>query len=218
MNVADVILGSSAVVFDMDGVLIDSEPFHNKAGELALRRLEIDLPDEGFSRYTGWGIKDIHADMASRYGIKVPFDRLFSESEKAIQEVFADGAPSIDGAIELVWLLHARGKILALASSSSRQFVESTVERLGIRGFLIAVLNGQDVTRTKPDPQIYLLAAERLGKKPAECVAIEDTDVGVASAKAAGMTVVGYMNPHAHATLEKADVVVDSFKELIKQF
>ena len=119
------------------------------------------------------------------------------------------------GGLELLAGLHAAGFRLALGSSAPPENVELVIERLELGRWLDAVVTGRDVTRGKPDPQVFLLAAERLGVPPARCVVIEDAPVGIAAARAAGMAAVALASTgRTRESLAAADLVIDRLDEL----
>jgi HAD superfamily hydrolase (TIGR01509 family) len=207
--------GISAVVFDMDGVIIDSQPMHYEASRLALERAGIKVPQEEFYRFTGMAADTYHAELVKRYGLEMPIGEWFEESEKAIKEVFSGDVKAVEGVKGLLDALKAKGVRIGMASSSSRRFLRDINSRLGISDFFEVVASAQDVEHSKPAPDIYLYAANKMGLAPHDCAAIEDANAGVRAAKSAGMLCIGFRNPNSkEQDLSQADMVSDSMEEI----
>jgi HAD superfamily hydrolase (TIGR01509 family) len=187
-------------VFDMDGVLLDSEPLHHHAVNQLLRadgcrELSFDeyVPYMGTTDDYTWG------DLASRFALPSPAAVYIDRYNGIVLDLYRNNAVIAPGARSLLLELRRMGLGLAVASSSRRAWVEACLESLGIRDLFNVVLSGEMVKRSKPDPEIFLLAARALGLEPGECVAIEDSPNGVASAVAAGMYTVAVASPYPTA-------------------
>ena len=169
----------------MDGVLVDGEPLHFQAVNrlLATEGKSISLDD--YKPYmgtkTGW------ADMIRDYGLTQPREHYSGIYRAMILESYQTQSEPLPGAVELVHALRKAGMRIGVASSSISPWVEACLVRLGLAGAFDSITTGTDVERGKPAPDIYLLAAERLGVSPKDCLAIEDAPAGILSAKAAGM-------------------------------
>jgi HAD superfamily hydrolase (TIGR01509 family) len=201
------------VVFDMDGVLVDSEPLYEAAfrGYMA----SVGRPELGdlFSITLGRRPAEFVPDLAG------PLGREPGEIGAGLDAAAA--AAMVDA--ELVAMPHARAavervaagdRLVGLASSSPRAFIERVLRTLGIAERFTAIVSGDEVTRGKPDPEIYRLAAARLGAAPEQCVAIEDTEAGVSAAAAAGMTTIAVPNRYTGADrLAHADAIVPDLDE-----
>jgi HAD superfamily hydrolase (TIGR01509 family) len=198
----------------MDGVLLDSEPLHHVVVNDLLAEYGHTIGEEIYHSYLGTTLEYTWQDLIHRFDLPQTVDYYRTRYDEAILESYRKHSVPSPGVVELVAGLQQRGLKLAVASSSRTVWVETALEKLGLRPAFEAVVTGDMVTRSKPDPEIYLLAAERLGVDPAHCLAIEDAPKGVASARAAGMTVVGVKTDYtAHVTLEGADVVLESLTE-----
>jgi HAD superfamily hydrolase (TIGR01509 family) len=193
-----------AVVFDCDGVLVDSEP-HSIGAWLRV------LGDRGHGALrsdveacTGLGYGPTYAHIASTdpaTSLPAP-DELWPELLEALAASFAAGIEPFSDAADTVAGLAAKGVPMGVASSSPRERLDLTLGCSGLAGYFSATAAGDEVIRGKPAPDVYLLAAERLGVSAAECVAVEDTGPGAESAGAAGMTVVGVVrNPGERARM-----------------
>jgi HAD superfamily hydrolase (TIGR01509 family) len=200
-----------AVVFDMDGVLLDSEPLHQRVVNELLAPHGAYVDDALYRHYLGTTLDDTWADLIQRFGLPGTVADYRGRYDAAILEAYRRHAVPAPGAVELVQGLRARGVKLAVASSSRTAWVETALVRLGLASAFDAIVTGDMVTRGKPDPEIYLLAAQRLGLAPQRCLAIEDAPAGVAAARAAGMTVVAVRTPYtADLAFDGAAQVLDA--------
>ncbi len=179
------------VIFDMDGVLVDSYQAHFESWRQLARELGLTITEEQFASTFGRTSREI---IAALWGdCRFTDDevrQLDARKEEIYRRIVAENFPVMDGALDLLRSLHAAGFRVAIGSSGPPENVELAIDKLGVRPLLDAVVTGADVTRGKPDPQVFLLCAERLGLPPHQCAVIEDSPYGVAAANAAGMTSV----------------------------
>ena len=182
--------GFSAVIFDMDGVLLDSEPLHYEAVRQILAEQGVEFPIEDYFRYLGTTLTSTWDDLCARYPITMPFEQFEARYNSDVLVQYQAGAPLISGARELVAQLRDEDIPIAVASSSHREWVEAALTGAGLRQYFQQTTAGDEVSMGKPSPEIYLKAAHKLGVDPTDCIAIEDAPAGVESAKAAGMSVV----------------------------
>jgi beta-phosphoglucomutase len=204
------------VVFDMDGVLVDSyrahwESWHFMAGELGKG-----LTEEQFVSTFGRTSREIIVEHWGANALSTPeiaeFDR---RKETLYREIVSRNFPVMDGARELIRELHKAGFRLAVGSSGPPENVDLAVERLEAGPYFNALITGKDVTRGKPDPQVFLVAAERLGVAPGNCAVIEDAPVGIAAANAAGMASIALLSTgHTAESVVAARLIVRSLREL----
>ncbi len=180
----------AAVIFDMDGVLLDSEPLHYEAVRQILAEQGVDFPLEDYFRYLGTTLTSTWDDLCERYPITMSFAQFEARYNADVLQQYQAGAPLIAGARELVSQLREAGVPIAVASSSHRMWVEAALIGAGLRDDFDQTTAGDEVAMGKPSPEIYLKAAAKLGLDPAECIAVEDAPAGVESASAAGMKVV----------------------------
>lgn len=212
---------SKAFIFDMDGVIIDSEPIHARAKMATLREYGIDLSAEeiGLDKYVGRSAKSFWEDM------KIRFPETFTEAwqvmagkkyEKYMDILNNDASiQAIQGIPELLQRLKSKGYKIGLGSSSVRPMVKNVLTRFGIIEYFDALATGDEVEHAKPDPAIYLLAAQRLGVKPENCTVVEDAASGVRAAKAAGMQCIAVNNPHSgQQDLSMADEIIEKYEEI----
>ncbi len=181
-----------AVAFDLDGVLIDTERINVRAAFEGFESHGYALDPSDAAWIVGRHPIDYVPDLARRHA--VPEALLPSISRRQSESYFRlwkDEARLLDGALEALDACRGRGYPLALATSSGRASVEEALDRFGLRPYFTATLTKDDVSARKPDPEIYLLAAERLGVAPAHLLVVEDSPHGIRSAKAAGAMCVG---------------------------
>ena len=180
----------TAVVFDMDGVLLDSEPVHYAALRDLLAGEGIPWTPEDHERSLGKTIEDTWAELRARHGGGGVPDDLAERYGAGMLARYRSGIAPVPGALELLRRLASLRVPIAVASSSPRSWVDAGLHGAGIARFARHSVSGDEVAAGKPDPAIYLEAARGLGMEPAECIAVEDAPAGVASARAAGMEVV----------------------------
>ena len=205
----------TAVVFDLDGVLIDSEQVWDAVREeLALERGGRWHP--GAQRdMMGMSSPEWSRYMHEQLGLPEPAEEINRVVVERMLVRYAGGPPWLPGALAAVRRI-AAGLVLGLASSSNRELIDVVLEAGGIGSLFRATVSSEEVARGKPAPDVYLEAARRLGVAPAGCVAVEDSHNGILAAKAAGMGCIAIPNPHfpPGAALAEADLVVASVAEL----
>ena len=206
----------AAVIFDLDGVLLDSEA----AWDTARRGLVADHGGTWTERATE-DMLGMSAPEWSRYvrdelGVDRPPEAIDAEVVERLLAVYAERLPLIDGAVDAVERLGARWP-LGLASSSNREVIDLVLDRAGIAGRFLAWVSSEEVGRGKPSPDVFLEAARRIEADPRACAAVEDSRNGIASAHAAGMRVLAIPNhefPPGEEALARADRVLESLSEL----
>jgi beta-phosphoglucomutase len=207
-------MSSRAVIFDVDGVLVDSYRAHLESWVRVAREHGLEITEEQFAKTFGRTSREIITEF---WGDDLSAERMRAvddRKEAFYRELIRADFPAMDGASDLVRALHEAGFLLAVGSSGPPENIVQSLEGLGCRDAFEAVVTGRDVTRGKPDPQVFLIAAERLGVEPAACVVIEDAPAGVAAARAAGMCCVALLGTATAERLAAADLVVASLREL----
>jgi len=203
------------VIFDMDGVIIDSEPINQRAVDVVLEQYGKRLTDEQNQHLIGLGDKPFFEEIIRMFGLQTTWQALAMSWHDAIIHLMQkEGIAPIDGVRDVIHSLHQKKYRLAVASSGSRRRVGFILKALDLQGYFSSVITADDVMHAKPDPEIYLTAAARLNLAPQDCVAIEDSDRGVEAAKRAGVKVIGFLNPNSYnQQLNGADAIIHSFNE-----
>jgi beta-phosphoglucomutase len=197
---------SLGVIFDIDGVLVDSSQAHFRSWQALADVTDCQKMTESQFRVTfGRTTREILAELWPEAGLsETRIAELDDQKETLFREILARDFPEMPGAGPLIDSLHDAGFLLAAGSSGPPKNVNLVLEQLGRRSHFQAVVTGTDVDRGKPDPQVFLVCAERLGLPPRHCAVIEDAAAGIAAANAAGMLSVGFMS-HGHRREEYAD-------------
>ena len=206
-----------AVVFDLDGVICNTEPLHVRSWQILFARRGIHVPDAKI--WTGVGVTD-HEFLARLFRELYIKDEPYAweiEKRNIYLSLLMQDVPEFPGAVRLVKQLSWNWP-LAVASSTWREAVEVSLRRLSIRDRFQAVIAKEDVRVHKPCPDAYLQAADRLGVVAEDCAAIEDSIVGVAAAKRAGMLCIAVTNSFRAEQLTKADLIVSSLQETSRIF
>jgi HAD superfamily hydrolase (TIGR01509 family) len=177
----------AAVVFDMDGTLLDTEAVHRTTMQAAAAALGHELPDGLFAQLVG-----VHRDvntltLLDHYGDHFPIEEFYRDGDARFDALWREGVPLRPGARALLEALAARGLPMAIATSTASPFAEERLVHAGLIDFFATVVTRSDVSRPKPDAEPYALAAARLGVAAADCVAVEDSPNGLRAAVAAGM-------------------------------
>lgn len=203
-----------AVIFDMDGVIVDSEPRHERAYLEVVEAIGYGQTHGlKFADYIGRSDKELWVDFVQRNHPTQSLEELLAMKRAKVIEIIHREQPLFPGVPELVGKMAGLCK-LALASGSERLVVEAVLSLSDLRRHFSAVVSGSDITRGKPAPDIFLRAAELLKVPPAECWVIEDSKPGIAAARAAGMQVIAITNTYPAAELRQADYVASTYTEI----
>lgn len=209
-----------AIIFDMDGVLVDSEPLHYKANVNMLRKKGIELDYDYYKQFIGSTNPHMWKTMKDYFSLVESVEQLVLESgiekRRLIDET---GFLPIKYVYEFVKHLYDEGYKLAVASSSSIEYINEVTTYFGIKKYFTELVSGINVKNPKPAPDVFLETARKLGLKSEECLVVEDSQNGVLAAKSANMSCVGFVNPNSgEQCLDKADYLVLGFEELDKEF
>jgi HAD superfamily hydrolase (TIGR01509 family) len=205
-----------AVVFDLDGVLLDTEQLWDEAREQLARERGGRWHENAQRDMMGMSSLEWSRYMHDVIGLPEPPEEISREVVRRLAELYRERLPAVPGAPEAVERLAAR-RPLGLASSSNRELIDLALELLGVVHLFAATVSSEEVPRGKPAPDVYLEAARRLGVDPTHAAAIEDSENGIRAAKAAGMRVVAIPNRHfppGEDALTQADVILRSLEEL----
>jgi HAD superfamily hydrolase (TIGR01509 family) len=207
---------TEAVVFDLDGLLLDTEQVWDEVREALTRERGGRWHDRAQADMMGMSSTEWSTYMHERLGLADPPEELNRLVVERMQDRYREQLPLIDGAVDAVRRIGERWP-LGLASSSNRELIDLALELMGVADLFRVTVSSEEVERGKPAPDVYLEAARRLGVGPERAVAVEDSGAGIGAAKTAGMRVIAVPNPHfppPDEALERADVVLDSLAEL----
>jgi HAD superfamily hydrolase (TIGR01509 family) len=204
----------SAIIFDMDGVLVDSEPVHMAAEFELHKKLGIKVPESMFYSFVGLSLYKMWETLKNEFSLAQSVEELIRIDDVFRIEYFSrlDSMPVITGIPELLEAVNGAGLPVALASSSPRKIIDYTLEKSGLKKYFPLTISGQEVEHGKPAPDIFLAAASLVARKPSDCLVIEDSRNGVLAAKAAGMSCLGFRSPNSgNQDLSAADWITDRF-------
>ncbi|MFK9092189.1 HAD family hydrolase [Bacillus salipaludis] len=207
---------SKMVIFDMDGVIIDSEPLHFQVDQLVMRKLGVFISHEELEQFVGMTNPEMWAQLKWKYNLSEDVDKIIdfqlSTKIKLLEESHIE---PIEGVVDLIRQLKINKIKIGLASSSPRRFIETVLNKFHIIHYFDCIVSGEEVPKGKPAPDIYRKAAELVGVNESECTVIEDSRNGVLSAKAACMKCIGFRNPNSgNQDLSGADMIVEVMKEI----
>jgi HAD superfamily hydrolase (TIGR01509 family) len=205
-----------AVIFDMDGVIVDSEIHWKTVEGYFLQSVIPTWSSSDQSRIIGIGVHDLYALLTNEYGLQKTEEQFLELYQEMASEIYGQKVSLLEGFSDLLATLNKHHIPVALASSSPRSWIDIMLDRFDLRAAFKAVVSADELKgEGKPSPVIYLLTAKRLGVSPAACIAIEDSKNGVLSAKNAGMFCIGLRNGfNEEQDLSRADMVISGFAEL----
>lgn len=203
-----------AVIWDMDGIIIDSAPYHLKAWQEVFSKRGLNFTGDDFRSSFGMRNDTIIGGFLGEGASDEEIAAIGREKEASFRLKIRQNPRPLPGVVALMATLAERDLKMAIASSAPRENIELVIDTLGIARHFLVIISEKDVTRGKPEPDGYLLAAKRLGVKPENCLVIEDAIVGVTAARRAGMHCLAVTNSHPRDSLSDADLVVDSLEEI----
>jgi beta-phosphoglucomutase len=202
---------TEAVIFDMDGVLTDSEPLINAAAVAMFEEMGVRVLPDDFLPFVGTGENRYIGGVAEKYGVRLDIVSAKRRTYEIYLELVPEKLEAFPGAVELVTSCLREGFKIAVASSADRIKIYANLVKIGLPPEMWnAIVTGEDVERRKPEPDIFLLAASRLNLKPDRCIVIEDAVNGIEAAKAAGMKCIAVAQTFAPEALRQADAVFES--------
>ncbi len=203
------------VIFDMDGVLVDSEPLYYQANQNFLRSRGIELSREEYNEFVGISAPLMWESIKTRFGLKDSVEELVEAENKRLYRVLEDEKlSSIEGIPELLEQIRKKGIYLSLASSSPIKVIKYITKQIGVAEYFDFVISGEEVVNGKPHPEIFLACTNRFKISPSQALVIEDSKNGIIAAKKAGMKAIGFRNLNSgKIDLSEADLVVDSFSK-----
>jgi HAD superfamily hydrolase (TIGR01509 family) len=206
-----------AVIFDMDGVIVDSQPYHFAVEEKIFRDKGVAVSTEESHSFVGMAGDRMWEYVKNKFGLQESIAELMAIDNKVRVDYFASlkNVQPMPGVMELLKELRYNNVKIALASSSSVEVINVFISKLGVGHYFQQIISGDFVEKGKPAPDIFIHTAQALQESSANCVVIEDSANGVKAAKAAGMKCIGFLSPNSGAQdLSPADMVVDDFTKL----
>ncbi|MFH0832450.1 MAG: HAD family phosphatase [Candidatus Aenigmatarchaeota archaeon] len=202
-----------AAIFDMDGLLIDSEPMHFAAWKSVYENHGLTLTEDEYPQFVGTGDITVGIYAASRFKLAINPENLVEEKKRIYLDLIK-GIKFVEGAVPLIKSFRSNKIKTAIATSYWRNIIDSIMKPNGYGELFDLVVCGDDVKEVKPSPEIYILAAKKLAVEPRECIALEDSRSGVLAAKAAGIFCVAIPNMYSKHQNLPADMIRKSLKEV----
>lgn len=204
----------SAIIWDFDGVLIESEPFHIEAEFETTRRFGIPLTMAVAKQYFGLKLEDYFHDIARRYGSDIAVDVMISSHYETLKKYYREVFPLVPHVVDV--LSQLKGMFfMAVGTSREKELAMLALERFSLVRFFEAIVFGDEVKKGKPDPEIFLCAASHLGCAPEKAVVVEDAESGFKAARDAGMRVIARKGVHnADCDFSMADFVIKDLREI----
>ncbi|MDR3597773.1 HAD family phosphatase [Clostridium sp.] len=204
-----------AVIFDKDGVIIDTKPIHFHVLSLFLSEIGLSLTESEYNNYCGITSIELFKRINEKFNKNYDIDRMVEKFQRIYIDTIREcrDIKPINNVDSLIKKLYEKEIRLAVASSAKREKIELVLSRFKLTNYFKAIVSGYEVTNSKPHPDIFLEAAKKLKVNPSECIVIEDSTNGVRAAKSANMFCVGYNNPISNQDLSEADIVINDFND-----
>lgn len=205
-----------AVLFDMDGVIVDTEPLHHKAYFKMFEDVGVKVEEELYQSFTGQATKYVCQQLKDIFNLSESVEELIQKKRTYFKGYF-DNDPDFDmlpGVFELIQYYHANGVKLVLASSASMNTITWVFDKFGLHSYFVDKISGADLKASKPHPEIFERAAQLANEERENCIVIEDSTNGIQAAKSAGIYCIAYKSPHSkNQDYSKADSVIERFEE-----
>jgi len=203
-----------AVIFDLDGVIINSEPLHDESTAIVLQKNGISISEKERKQFLGLNDKEIFSQVVKENKLKKTPEDLIQEREKVYFDLIKKkGLDLFPGVLEAIQKFSKRYK-LAITTSSEKSKVDFTLKKFNLSQYFPIIITGEDITKGKPDPEPYIKTIKQLGVKSKECLVIEDSINGMKSALDAGCFCIAVTNTFPAAQLKQADMIVQNISEI----
>jgi HAD superfamily hydrolase (TIGR01509 family) len=207
-----------AVIYDLDDLMVNSDPIHILAWEMLLKEFNhsfSEIPLEIRTTFIGKRIIDISKDIITALKIETDFDSFYKKRINLFLQIVRDKLEAMPGLIQSINLFKSKNLKIALASSGERRYIDLVLDKFNIRNYYDVIVSGDSVKKGKPDPETYLVACEKLGYKPEDCVVLEDAKNGIESAKSAGCKCIAIINLNTPVQdHSKADLILNSLLDV----
>ena len=203
-----------AIIWDMDGVIADTSPYHLKGLQIVLRKRGVNYTEEDFQRNTG---KRNDTIIKSVLGEKIPQKEIMAitrEKDETFRQLMGQNIRPFPGVLKLITSLKEHGFKIAIASAAPMENIQLITQSLKIANCFDAIVSSWEVDKGKPDPQTFLLAAQKLGVEAEHCIVIEDAIAGVTASQRAGMHCIAVTNTSTKEDLQEADLVIDTLEKI----
>ena len=207
-----------AVIFDMDGVIVNSEPLHRKAYYCMFEEFNINVSNRLYESFTGKSTSAICKELCEKFDLSISHEKLMFSKRKHFKTIFENDQEfqMIDGALRLIKNYFFNNLTLVLASSASMTNINRIFKKFDLDKFFKAKISGADLKESKPNPEIFIKAAKLSGFNKNECVVIEDSTNGIIAAKSAGIYCIGFNSPNSKNQIYyKADLIVSNFNKIM---
>lgn len=205
-----------AFIFDMDGVIIDSEPIHFEIDVETMKYFGVTIAPHELERFVGMTNPEMWSILKQEYSLPQSVSEIIEYQLKSkIEWIRSTDLASIEGIQELIFDLKKNNILIGLASSSPIAFIHEVLRKYNFFDYFDSIISGEEVTKGKPAPDIYLEVSNQLNIKPNECWVLEDSKNGVQAAKAAGMKCIGFINENSgNQDLSRADIIVNNIRDI----
>lgn len=218
MNILEILeqYNCSAVIFDLDGTILDNNPYHLESWKEYLKQIGREMTDEEFNeKLNGRTNRDV---VRYLYGDDLSEEEIWqhtNEKESLYRQMYKPHITAVPGLVEMLDILFKHNIPMAIATSGIKVNIDFMFDNVPIRKYFKAVVDSSCITQGKPHPEIFLKAAESLGVDPAECLVFEDAVVGIEASQAAGMKVIAVQTTESRENLSVANLIVNDYRELI---
>ncbi|WP_100076887.1 HAD family hydrolase [Chryseobacterium camelliae] len=206
-----------AVLFDMDGVIVDTEPLHRKAYFKTFDDLGIQVPEGMYTTFTGYSTKKVCETLIEKFSLSQTYEEIAGIKRAYFKDFFYNDEDFdlIPGVKNLIEHYYENGITLILASSATMTTINMVFEKFGLEKYFSGKISGADLKESKPHPEVFLLAAELAGEPTGNCMVIEDSTNGIMASHRAGIFCAAYRSPHSkNQDYTLADTVVSDYPEL----
>lgn len=210
-------MNGKVIIFDMDGVLIDSEPVYLEINLKMFSELGIEMDDDDYKALVGMPSLPMWTMLKKKYNFDKDVNEIILSEKNKMIEILDSGIISkpMDGISDLLTELKSAEYNLSVASSSAKDNIELVLKKIGITEYFEFIISGEEVVNGKPDPEMFLKVSEKFKVSSSECIVIEDSTNGINAAISAGMKCIGFKNNESnHQDVSKADIIIQNFEKL----